>query len=34
MAKANENLGPVPNAGLSKDAKTMEVEFIGKKRRK
>ena len=33
-AMANENLGPVPNAGLSKDAKTMEVEFIGKKKAK
>lgn len=33
-AMANENMGPAPNAGLSKDAPTMDVEFIGNKKAK
>ena len=33
-AMANENLGPAPNAGLSKDAPTMDEEFIGNKKAK
>ncbi len=34
-AMANENMGgPPPSAGLSKEAQTMEVEFIGNKKAK